>query len=165
MASVKRRIFHHEIGARLAKLRDRKGLTQGQVELLSKGGVKKNTLKSIEAGRIENPNPETLRTLARVYGVPFAEIALPFIEANYGLDLIGHADERRSPLLNERGSDVPASDVETRRLESQYRELVTATAAIASQLFDLAAVHGADAQGKAARTTQSGARRRARKAG
>lgn len=63
----------------------------------------------------------------------------------------------------ERGSDVPASPVEVSRIEAQYRELADATAAIASDLFDLASKHGADTKGEPVGGIKPGARDGARK--
>lgn len=152
MALGSRRIFHAEIGARLAKLRSDNGLTQGEVEHRSKGAVNKNTLKSIEAGRIENPNPDVLRELARLYKVPFREIALPFIEANYGSDLVRQSGDQQS------SDDAAATRMEIERLrelvgryETEAREVRTATDAIvkvALRLETLRKTQGGESHGR-----------------
>lgn len=166
MASAVRRIFHPEIGARLAKLRADKGLTQGQVAQLSKGVVNKNTLKSIEGGRIENPSPPLLRELARIYNVPFRDIALPFIQANYGSDLIRHdRDQKSGSSPGDSTNDSAATRMELERLQEivarydkEAREMRTATDAIVKVALALE---------KTRKTSQreSDSRRRDRKVG
>lgn len=123
MASGKRQIFHPEIGRDLAKLRELKQLSQGQVALRGKGKITEGTLKAIETGRVKNPDPDHLRTLATIYGVPFRVIAEPFVLANYGRDLIRQTGDQQSGSSSTVG-DSPDETVAARLELEQLRERV-----------------------------------------
>lgn len=140
MASGKRPIFHAEIGRSLANLREERGLSQMQVEIASGGKLRAGTLKSIETGRIKNPDPDHLRVLARIYKVGFERMAEPFLIANYGRDLTRHFGDQQSGSSSHVGDqthDAAEARMELERLrllvgqyEKEAREVRTATDAI-----------------------------------
>lgn len=166
MASGKRQIFHAEVGRSLAKLREEKQLSQGQVALRSKGKISEGTLKGIETGRIKNPDPDHLRTLAAIYGVPFRTIAQPFIEANYGPDLVRHDRDQQSGSSSHVG-DSQNESVAARilTLESENTELRTAFNEVANVAGRLVQIAKVSEQGDPAADTRPARSRRDRKTG
>jgi transcriptional regulator with XRE-family HTH domain len=166
MASGTRPIFHRAIGESLAKLRTERGLSQMQVEIASKGRLRAGTLKSIETGRIKNPDPDHLREMSRIYGVKFDRIAEPFLVANYGRDLVRHFGDQQSDLsvTKEGAANVPAA-ARVFELESDNERLRDALAKVqnvASQLVQIAKV---GVEGDSTATARSGRSRRDRKTG
>lgn len=147
MGSGKRPIFHKEIGENLAKLRTDRGLSQMQVEIASKGRLRAGTLKSIETGRIKNPDPDHLRELARIYNVTLQTLAQPFLVANYGRDLVRHAVDQQSESsshVGDQAHDPASTRMELERLrtlvgkyETEAREVQVATDAIAKVALHL----------------------------
>jgi transcriptional regulator with XRE-family HTH domain len=137
----RRPVFHKEIGAWLANLRNGRGLSLRQVEIASKGKISKATLTSLELGRIKNPDEDMLRELARIYGAEYSAIALRFVEANYGRDLVP------SSHVEDPTDDPVATRMELERLkalvaqyETEAREMRTATDAIVKVALRLAAL-------------------------
>jgi HTH-type transcriptional regulator, competence development regulator len=60
-----------ELGAFLANLRDAKRLSLRQVEEATDRRVSNAYLSQMEQGRIRQPSPNVLHSLAQVYGVPY----------------------------------------------------------------------------------------------
>ncbi len=58
----------------IKRLRKTRGLTQAQVEYLSKGKIKRDWLASFERGRIKRPPPEKLEPLAALLNTTVLEI-------------------------------------------------------------------------------------------
>lgn len=59
-------------GAKVRELREQRGLTQ--LEVAYGTGITPQTLYSIERGATDNPTIETVRAIARFYGVPIEEL-------------------------------------------------------------------------------------------
>lgn len=121
MARGARPVFHQETGHWLMKLREGRGLSLRQVEILSKGRVKKGTLTSIESGRVKHPDDSLLREIARIYEWDYREIALRFITGNYGRDLARHFGDQQSGLPLNDGAltdDTAAARMEIERLRT-----------------------------------------------
>lgn len=139
-----------------------------QVEIASNGKLRAGTLKSIETGRIKNPDPDHLRALARIYKVGFERIAEPFLVANYGRDLTRHFGDQSSGSSSNEGDQIDdpvATRMELERLtelvnkyEAEAREVRTATDAIVRVALRLEQIR--KTSGK-----QSGRSRRDRKVG
>jgi transcriptional regulator with XRE-family HTH domain len=158
VTSGKRQKFHREIGRELAKLRKLKNLSQGQVALRGRGKITEGTLKAIETGRVKNPDPDHLRALAAIYGVPFAVVADPFIRANYGSDLARHDRDRKSGSSSHVGDPIDdATAARIQRLEEDNATLRSAldqTEDVARQLGVLA-THLSEGREAALRKTGS----------
>jgi len=60
-----------ELGALLADLRTAKGLSLREVEEATDRAVSNAYLSQLENGKIKNPSPNVLHSLAAVYGVPY----------------------------------------------------------------------------------------------
>jgi transcriptional regulator with XRE-family HTH domain len=133
-----RPIFHKEFGVFLAKLREEKtGWSQSDA---ARFGAKHSPLLTrqvilhLEAGKTKDPEPEVLRALATLYGVPYEDIARRFIAQRYSIrmgDLIRHSNDQGSAV---RGFDVAAQA----RVLSAATELVEASEAFARTVQDVA---------------------------
>ncbi len=66
-------------GDKLRKVRDERLLSQR--ELAEKAGLSPTTILKLEAGRVDDPHPRTVRKLAGALGVAPAEILEQFVEA------------------------------------------------------------------------------------
>jgi transcriptional regulator with XRE-family HTH domain len=62
------------LGQHLAAIRDNRGLSLRQVEELSKGAVSNAYLSQIETGKILQPSPNILHTLAGIYKISYGEL-------------------------------------------------------------------------------------------
>lgn len=164
VTSGKRHIFHPGIGRDLANLRELKHLSQGQVALRGKGRISKGTLKAIETGRVKNPDPDHLRALAGIYGVPFNVVAEPFVRANYGPDLVRQSEDQESQLpLKGQAHDPVAARLF--QLESENKELRSALEKITRVAHKLVQIAKVGEQGDSVADTRPARRRRHRETG
>ncbi len=60
-------------GPKLRKVRDERLLSQR--ELAEKAGLSPTTILKLEAGRVDDPHPRTIRKLAEALGVPPHELS------------------------------------------------------------------------------------------
>jgi transcriptional regulator with XRE-family HTH domain len=85
--------FYPELGQFFAKLRTAHGWTMRQAALIAatKGlDVTRQVLLRLEKGQIKNPEPDTLKALAVLYGLTYEELAGRFVRQRYGIDLLRH---------------------------------------------------------------------------
>ena len=87
-----------ELGALLADLRNAKRLSLRQVEEATNRTVSNAYLSQMEQGKIRQPSPNVLHSLARVYGVPYETL---MERAGYPLPSreSGSARQRKSALF------------------------------------------------------------------
>ncbi len=86
-----------ELGAFLANLRNAKRLSLRQVEEAADRAVSNAYLSQLEQGKIRQPSPNVLHSLAKVYGVPYETL---MERAGYPLPRErGAARQRKSALL------------------------------------------------------------------
>jgi len=85
-----------ELGTLLADLRRAKGLSLRQVEEATGRTVSNAYLSQLENGRIRQPSPHVLHSLAEVYAVPYDSL---MERAGYLLPAGGPAGERRRRRL------------------------------------------------------------------
>lgn len=89
-----RPIFHADFGRYLIGLREAHGWSQSDA---ARYGHKQNPLLTrqvllhLEAGKTKDPDPEVLKALAALYGVPYVDVAGRFVALRYGI-VIGDRD-------------------------------------------------------------------------
>jgi transcriptional regulator with XRE-family HTH domain len=165
-----RPVHHGALGAYFVSLRNAKGWAQRHAaELAQRKGLaalSRQVLLRLERGQIKNPEPAVLRAASVLYGVPYEEIVQRFVALRFSVEVPSDLVRQGGATVStsERGSDVPASDVETRRLESNYRDLLAATEEIADRLLGIIGEHRAGETVGAAQKTETGVRKRGRKA-
>ena len=85
-----RNLYHPELGQYFRALRESRGWSQRSRALLAARKrhlpIEATPLSWLETGRTKNPDPELLRALATLYGVPFAEVAREVIRHTYAID-------------------------------------------------------------------------------
>ena len=83
-----RPIFHPELAAFLKGLREARGLGQRQAANIAQSrgltALTHGVLFNLENGKTKKPNPEALRALAVLYGIPHEDLLARFAEATYG---------------------------------------------------------------------------------
>ena len=84
-----RPVFHPKIGDFFTGLRESKGWTQRQAEHIAKRkrltALTRQVLWRLEKGKTKNIEPEKLRQLAVLYGVPYEQLLERFIPQRYGI--------------------------------------------------------------------------------
>ena len=85
-----RSLYHPELGQYFRALRESRGWSQRSRALLAARKrhlpIEATPLSWLETGRTKNPDPELLRALATLYGVPFTEVAREVIRHTYAID-------------------------------------------------------------------------------
>lgn len=84
----RRPVFHAELGDMLKDKRVVRGWSQAQTVRFAKrtaGQLTENQLRYLEAGKVENPDPDTLRALCQLYDLPYAELASRYFSATYAV--------------------------------------------------------------------------------
>ncbi|HXG71479.1 MAG TPA: helix-turn-helix transcriptional regulator, partial [Gemmatimonadaceae bacterium] len=123
---AKRPVFFPDLGDYFRALRLAKGLGFNQAvehaHQRGMAGLTKQVLFGLEHGQTKDPEPDALRAVADLYGVPYRDVVARVSGAKYRCDLIGHAGEGTSNLTKG-GADVPASDqAHIRGLEAELRD-------------------------------------------
>lgn len=96
-----RPIFLKELGDFFASLREGRGWTQSDAARYAKqkqlGGLSRNVILRLEAGKIKNPEPGTLRAVALLYDLSYDATVKEYTRVRFGID---------GPRLSKAGSTV-----------------------------------------------------------
>jgi HTH-type transcriptional regulator, competence development regulator len=98
-----------ELGALLADLRKAKGLSLRQVEEATGRAVSNAYLSQLEKGKIKQPSPNVLHSLAEVYAVPYEAL---MEKAGYLMPSKDRASGRRKRLAAFAIDDLTAEEEE-----------------------------------------------------
>jgi transcriptional regulator with XRE-family HTH domain len=155
----KRSGIHPEIGRLFRQLREDKGWGLRQAARLAGARsltlLTMNSLGFLERGATKNPDPELLKEVATLYGVPYEKVAGEYVRVRYwiervrygidsaGTDLIRQTGDQGSDLSKGERSDVPAQPAPS-RVQHEYDTLLTAAVDVAFHLSKMLAERGVD---------------------
>lgn len=118
-AMAGRPVFSADLGRFFQELRTAKGWSQRQAESIAArrglGTLTKNILWRLEAGKVKNPEPDTLRAVASLYGMSYELLVAQFMQARYGVT----GDDSRP----EAASQIVRLESDRARLREQIKEL------------------------------------------
>lgn len=152
-------------GGNLRRLMARSGVRV--TDVAAELGIVKSAVSGWLHGKAKLPNTPTLLRLAKAVRCSVDEL-LAGLDPAYDAvlsELIRHGDTVTIDP-SQRRADVPASDVESRRLESQrYEELLAATEEVAGRLLAIIGEHRPGQSAGEAEEVEASVRKRSRKIG
>lgn len=87
----KRRVFSKDLGEYFVSLRAEKGWKQSQAaDIASRREIRRlsyQTLRGLEEGKTKNPDPSTLRAIAKLYEKSYEEVVARVVANRYGINL------------------------------------------------------------------------------
>lgn len=122
----RRPVFHPDLGRYFAELRKAHGWKQSQAAHFAArrglAALTRQVLLRLENGKTKNPEPDVLRAVGDLYGVPYEQLVTRCVEAQYGVELRpARPGEARPAAWGQPG--LAAGDEDELRLLERYRQI------------------------------------------